>query len=505
MSTPPEFGPRERRYRFGPRPETGWVLGLAGAQCVALAIGVVGAGVLLNRQVALPIDLLPLLAACGFAFGTWRGEPLHEFAPTLVAWMLATIAGQTEWVAPISALLARHPRPSDHDPGLVFPAPLDGLSLHPGGPASDIGVVVDRRDHTATVVIRAQATEFSLCEPAEQDRLVGLWGDVLSGFCTERSPVSRIRWLEWSGPGGLDSQLTYLHERGIDPHGAAGVAYREMVDQAGPFSARHEVLIVVTVDEQRLHRTTRTGQRRTVEDAAVDEARAVIRRLEAAGLNPSSPLTVGELTAIFRSRLDPYHAPGTNHAGGSSLATLVGFVPPADAGPIAVNVAWDHVQVDGAFHAGFVIREWPRLEVPANWMEPLILHAGGIRTIAMHYEPVPPSRSSRRIDRESVKLASDEDQRSRAGFRIGARHRRAADEVTEREHELVSGFAELEYVGFVIVTARTLDELADSSLELEQRAAQCGLEVRRLDGRHDLALASALPVGRGLTPRRRLP
>ena len=56
MSTPPDLGGRERRYRFGPRPETGWVLGLAGAQCVALAVGVVGAGLLLNRQVALPID-----------------------------------------------------------------------------------------------------------------------------------------------------------------------------------------------------------------------------------------------------------------------------------------------------------------------------------------------------------------------------------------------------------------------------------------------------------------
>jgi hypothetical protein len=169
---------------------------------------------------------------------------------------------------------------------------------------------------------------------------------------------------------------------------------------------------------------------------------------------------------------------------------------------MAVRAEWDHVRVDRAFHAAYVIREWPRLEVPANWMEPLLLHAGGIRTVAMHYEPVPPSRSQRRVDRESVKLASDEEQRSRSGFRIGARHRRAHDEVVEREAELVAGYAELEFVGFVVVTAPTYEELVESCVEYEQVAMGCGLELRRLDGRHDVAMACALPVGRGLAPRR---
>jgi hypothetical protein len=99
-------------------------------------------------------------------------------------------------------------------------------------------------------------------------------------------------------------------------------------------------------------------------------------------------------------------------------------------------------------------------------------------------------------------LSSDEEQRSRSGFRIGARHRRAEADVLEREAELVAGYAEFEFVGFVVVTAGDLDELERSCAEYEQVAAQSGLELRRLDGRHDLALACALPMGRGLARRR---
>jgi hypothetical protein len=153
-------------------------------------------------------------------------------------------------------------------------------------------------------------------------------------------------------------------------------------------------------------------------------------------------------------------------------------------------------------HRTYWIAEWPRLDVPPNWLEPVLLHAGGTRSFSLHYEPVPPSRSQRRIDRDSTRLAADEEQRSRSGFRIGARHRRAQHAVVEREAELVAGFHELEYAGFVTVSAPEVDTLDRSCAEYEQVAAQAGLELRALDGRHDLGLVCSLPLGRGLAPRR---
>ena len=124
-----------------------------------------------------------------------------------------------------------------------------------------------------------------------------------------------------------------------------------------------------------------------------------------------------------------------------------GLVSEHNFGPLAVDVELAQVRVDGSWHRSYWIAEWPRLELHPAWMESLLLHAGGVRTIAMVYEPVPPSRSQRQIDRDATRLASDEEQRAKRGFRIGARHRRAEAAVLERESELVAGYAELEFRG----------------------------------------------------------
>src|SRR5690606_24008148 len=118
------------------------------------------------------------------------------------------------------------------------------------------------------------------------------------------------------------------------------------------------------------------------------------------------------------------------------------------------------------------VAEWPRLEVGPSWLEPLLLHPGGIRTFSIHYEPVPPTRSHRRIDRDTTRLAANEEQRNRAGFRIGARHRRAETAVLEREAELVAGYAELEFAGFLTVSASDPHELERNCAEYEQAAGQ---------------------------------
>jgi hypothetical protein len=493
-----------RFYRFGPRDRTGWMLGLGGAQCIALGAGIFGAGLLLNLGAPVPLVLAPVLTTAAFAFGRWNGEPVYELLPIAASWTATRATGRHQWFAPITGVARGRAEPVPTE--LALPALLDGLQLVEAaansGTSAHVGVVLDVRDGSATLVLRAQAAQFSLCEPADQERLVAEWGDVLAAFCVERGPVGRVRWTEWSAPSALGEQLGYLDDRaaiGADPSAVA--AYRRMLEQAGPMSAHHEVLLAISVDERRVRRRSKAARDNGVVQAVVEEARLLQKRLERAGLGPAEILGAGAISAMLRARLDPFGLPG-HGPGPASLAALVGFVRPHNAGPMAMRAAWDHVQVDRAFHAAYVIREWPRLEVPANWMEPLLLHAGGIRTVAMHYEPVPPSRSQRRVDRESVKLASDEEQRSRSGFRIGARHRRAHDEVVEREAELVAGYAELEFVGFVVVTAPTYEELLESCVEYEQVAMGCGLELRRLDGRHDLAIECALPLGRGLAQRR---
>jgi hypothetical protein len=52
----------------------------------------------------------------------------------------------------------------------------------------------------------------------------------------------------------------------------------------------------------------------------------------------------------------------------------------------------------------------------------------------------------------------------------------------------------------VNVTASTLDDLDDDCTVIEQAAAQCLLDLRPLDARHDQGWVASLPLGRALTP-----
>jgi hypothetical protein len=489
----------------------GWILGLGGSQCLALGVGILAAGTLLEATAPAPLVLTPIVLALTWSFAAWDGRRLHEWGSVVVRYAWVRVSGRGRWLAEVPLLTG-----SLADDELPPPLPpfLDGLVLLDAGPVpwsplaalAGTGVVHDRRNHTVSATVPVRGRGFSLLERGEQERLVQLWGDALGGFCGERSAVVGVRCTEWSAPAGLGD-----HERFLDASTTAGSgsealeSYRELLAEAGPAATRHELLVTVTVDLRRTRR--RSGEDRRPEAVAVEvlleEMRLLTVRLDAAGLEVGPPLSPVATAEALRLRCDP-HAADRLATRGASLALLAGLVSRYNAGPLATEVAWGHVQVDSCLHRTYWVAEWPRLDVGPSWLEPVLLHAGGVRTVALHYEPVPPSRSQRRVDRDSTRLVTDEEQRTRSGFRIGARHRRAQAAVLEREAELVSGYGELEFAGFVTVSAADPAALERSCGEYEQAAAQAGLELRALDGRHDIAFVCALPVGRGMAPRRQL-
>lgn len=488
----------ERVYRFSPLDRAGWILGLGAAECLSLGGALFGAGAVL--QVDGPPLLALLLPVAGgiFAFGSWDGVRFHAWTPLLLRHGVARLTRTNRWTRSLGR--TRSPQPA-------WPRLLDGIELIdagtvalPAGPAP-FGAVVDRRARTLSASIAVRGEAFSLIERAEQERLVGLWGEVLAGFCSERGAVSSVRVTEWAAPAGVGAHERFLAERSPDTaREEARAAYAALLADVRSQTVGHEVLVTVTIDRRRLRGSRRGGDvnEHAAERALSDEIRLLAARLDAAQLDVGLPLSVSDLVIALRRRLDPSGF-GCN---GGTLAEAIGVVSVANAGPMATETHWSHLQVDGSLHRTYWVAEWPRLDVPPSWFEPLVLHAGGVRTVAIHYEPTPPSRARRRIDRDSTRLAADEAQRSRAGFRVGAGHRRAQAAVLERESELVAGYAELEFVGFVTVSANDRDELDRSCAEYEQAAAQAGLEIRGLDARHDLGFVCSLPMGRGLASRR---
>ena len=483
-----------RMYRFDLLDRTGVFLGFGLVQLGLLGVGGLASTLAVTAALPLPVAAAPALTGLALAVGRVGGERLVDWLPVAARWVLGR--RRRRWFAPLHLLTAS--RDGTEQPAL--PPFLAGICLLEApsdwGRLAGAGVIHDTSGGAMSAVVRVRGQDFALAPRDEQVRLLAGWGDVLAGFATERGAVARLSWTDFTTPTGMRDHLTWLAAQ-PNPGSHAAESYRELLYGTGALSSGHDVLVTVTVTRERL-----TGARR----AAVDErllavlgtaVDTLIRGLRTASLLAEDPLTVGELAAVLRGRLDPTRM---RKASSGSLAERLGLVQPANAGPLAVDVEWSRLRTDGAWHRTYWIAEWPRLTQHPDWMEPVLAFAGsGSRALTVLFEPVAPSASRRRVDRESIKLDTDATSRAERGRRVDAGHRRLQAAVAEREAELVAGYAEVAYAGLVTVTADDDQALRGACDECEQIAREHGLELRPLDGRHDIAFAAALPLGLGLS------
>ena len=408
------------------------------------------------------------------------------------------LTGANRWFCRLPLLGA------DGPVGAVTPPPcLDGLEiLAVARPAwagarrtlAPLGLVRDRRTGTLTAILSVKGSEFQLIDEADQHARIFAWGRVLASFARESSPVARICWHEWSCPAPLSEHLGWLASA-IDPEAPAAAHYRALLADQAVSVARHELRVTITVDPRRIGRSTRRTPRaqRATAEVAVAMLRSLADRCRDAGLVVADPLSAAEIADAVRLGGDPAVV---RRLASPALDARLGLVPTVNATPLAMETAWDHVRVDGAFHRCFWVSRWPNIEVGPRWLEPLLLDTAGTRTVTMVMEPVSPRASRRQINHEAVKVHGDIHNRSRHDFRIPVELQRAQADLERREAELSSGFAEYRYLALIDVVARADDELDELSNACIDVAAGCGLELRALDGRHDAAWACSLPIGR---------
>lgn len=481
-----------RTYRFADAHRPGLLLGLATRQAVPVVAGILFLALVLQSPLPPVVGLIGPAAGCGLAFGRWRGAPLADTLVPGVRLLVERRMGAARWTRP--PLLGDNTR-------TALPRALRGLELW-DPPDHRFGVVRDRSAGTVTAVVRAHGQGFPLASPAEQDALLAGWGAALSPFAREHSPVSQVVWQEWAHPITSDDHQAFLTAVGVDARRdeAPEADYLALVEEQAPVTIAHDVLVSVTVDQRRV-RARRTSRSRlaAATSTLAEELRLFAPRLDAAGLTVDEPLDPIALSSAVRVRSDPGRA--SRVAGLARSLAAAARRGAMEWGPMAVEAEWGHVRVDGAFHRSYWIADWPRLPVGADWLGGLLTDTRCLRTVTVVLEPVPMGRAARAADREVMAREADGDMKARKGFRVNARERKRLADAEARERELSEGHAEFGFVGIVTVTARTLDQLDDDCAEVEQTAAQCLLDLRPLDARHDRAWVAALPLGRALTRR----
>lgn len=477
------------RYRFGGSGRPGVLLGLGWRQSAPLVAGCVW--LTLGLMAGYPlVGMIGPVTGAVVSFGRWRGVPVFDIAIPGVRLGVLRRTKRDTWM--------RHPLLATTTTSL--PKVLDGLDLFDvagewdGAPVS-VGVVRDRPAACVSVVMAVSATGFAVSSPTEQDSLIAGWAGALAPLARERCPVCRITWQHWTHPAGLDGHHRFLDAQ-PSRHTATAAAqdYRELLAAQAPATVGHEVLVTLTVDQRRIN--SRRSNATAAFSAAMDEARLLAPRLEAAGMSVMGLLSAGAIATAVRARSDPgrrAHVEGLRR----SLAAAAGKVS-MEWGPLALRPEWSRVWVDGSIHRSLVVVGWPMLPVPADWMSPLLSLADATSTVTVVLEPVPLREAAAAANRELTALEADQGQKQRHGFRLTARERRRQHDVESREQELAAGHPEFRHAAFVTVTASEVEELDDASARVEQAAAQSLLDLRLLAARQAEGWVCSLPLGRNV-------
>ena len=480
-----------RTYRLEPLDSSGIFLGFGVVQCSLLGGGIVLGVAILTAGVALPIAAAPIVAAAAVCFTRVGGHATWEWVPLLAEWTWSGLRRGRRWDAPL-------PLWSSVEPSAPMPPCLDGLDIVgiDWRVGASLGAVRDRHRRTLTAVVPVCGPQFVVEPRAEQERLLAGWGDLLGQYAIERGVVSHLSWSDLAQPSGMADHIAWLgsDERGT-PNEIAMASYRELLDIGTASAINHEVVVTITVARERLsrHRASRGGTDEQLRRALVTSIEALLRGLRSADLAGSDPLDPAGLQRLIRSRIDPVGARPRPRRG--RLVDRLAVVRSSTAGPLALEVDWRHLRVDGAFHRTWWVGTWPRLAVPPAWLEPFLSGGGVTRSMTVYFQPVSTHQSRRRIERDLVKLESDAVTKEEKGRRIDARHRRATQALLDREEELVAGYPEMGYAGLICVSARTLDDLDERSEIIEQLARENGMDLRVLDARQDLGWVATLPLG----------
>jgi hypothetical protein len=498
-----------QRYRFGPLERRGLIGSLRPTQVIFVA-GSLTFGVMLMRALPSGIGVVSALAlvllAIALCFWPMSGRSAEAWLPIVGRHGVRRVRGRHIQRSPAPRAGTRvaidgRPEPVTALPEAARDVELLAAPFH----GETIGVLKDRRAHSYTATLAVRVTSFGLLDRAEQEARQAGWGGVLAGLAREGSPVSRIQWVERTVPADGDEIGRYLGEAwtrdAVPVDSLAMQSYLELTSSAPAVTRDHELFVCLQIDAKRAWRhIKRTGGKQGVDAGAcavlLRELEALAERLTAADVRVLGALRPGMLAVAVRVAFDPWSRPG--------LARLAASDPDRDgideaaAWPLGTETSWAVYRTDGSCHATYWIASWPRVDVGAAFLSPLLLHAQMVRAIAVTIEPISPLKAIREVEASRTSDEADRELRGRMGFMETARRRRQTEAVARREEELADGHAAVRFAGYVTVSARTLEELERHCSEVEHAAQMSRLELLRLYGQQEEAFTYTLPLCRGL-------
>jgi hypothetical protein len=481
------------------------VAGFRGGQLASVAVGlVVAVGVIRWSTSLAGVGLAVVVVAASIAAATWpvAGRTVEEWAPDALRYAAGVDRARFRATGPLRWL------------------ELVSVEVDPVGP---VGVIVDHRRSVAVACLAVDRAGFVLAGGDERDRLVAEWAAVLAaaGVASPAGGRLRLQWIERVVPDAATGHLADLASRGqLSEDSPARESYRELLGSVGVGAASHGVVLAVAVQLPR-RRGGLHGE--DVGVVLLREVAAVRRRLVEANVDSSPPFDPDTLNRYLRLAAAPsgqvaldaaaatgwaegeVGPPGAILGGDRRWATPGGLGHRWPQGrarrwpwPMAIDEHWSRLRTDGTWQAVYWVAQWPRRDVPADFLAPLLLGGGVRRTFSVVMEAVPPAEAAQQVERARTSELADRELRRRGGFLATVRAQRQAEALAQREAELADGHVAFRFSGYLAVTADDPDSLEVRCEAVEQAAAASDIELRRCYGAQAEAFLATLPTAGGL-------
>jgi type VII ESX secretion system EccE translocon-like protein len=499
---------------FGVRRSPAVLFGQSWSQIAAESVGFGAALAALRAgQLLRTVGWLTLVLICAaLAWIPVRGRNIVDYLPLYAGWWLRRATGHDIYRGGPTRMAAAEPTlPAPRLPGDLSTVEWLTYQADDGtGSRQPVAIVKDRSTGRYTAVLALRAATFALIEADEQRRRIEAYGAMLDALCREDSPLARLQLLERTLPDTSDPLHRDLATHG-DPHApdTALAAYEQLISAPPTWAQRHETYLAVTLDPRRGNARERIAAHGGGEGgtaATLFQLLSEIRAgLDAAAIEVIGWLPPRGLAAVLRTTFDPAGAENLARRGGGRDDEPGGDPGlPSGVDPRAVTMygraAFDHYQTDSAYHRTYWILEWPRVEVPAGFLQPLLLNSRYRRSLSLIMEPVPARRALRDADITASHLEGERRWRRKVGRRDRHRDTQEAAANERRESELTAGYGTYRFLGLITVTAATLTELDLACADVQSLAAQSRLETVPLILQQDQAFfAGALPLAQGLS------
>lgn len=391
------------------------------------------------------------------------------------------------WTELSGGMLTDHPRKHDL-PGPMAPVVVVSSDDGRGGKQ---GLLWDRRTGWLTAVIRVSPVGLDLADRAQADTWVASWGGFLAdlGF---QPTVRHVAVTVDTAPSGGTTLDDYISSR-LDPTApaAARAVMVELVNSTPSSSADVDTRVSITFDPNR------ANPRPADLLGAVAEVTRWLPGLESslamAGVAVLGRASADWLTGRMRIAYDPASRGdvGRIRDGHDNTELLLW----SEAGPVRATESWDHWRHDSGISVSWAMSEAPRQAVVDRVLTPLLAPGPFPRRATLLYEPFSAATAADEVEREinggnirrqwATRTKRDETQRERDDQ---ARALQSARE--EAEGAGVGKFAL-----YVTTTIASEELLPAATADVEQRAGQAKLRLRRMRGAQVATFAASMGFG----------